>query len=115
MTVRAAGAAVGGIRQATRATPARAESTDSREQELREKVSTLVNERFGGDYQKAFRAYDANQDGQVDRAGLQTMLRDARVGSGMTRGLWADGIMDRFDTNRSRGIDWREFQGGLNR
>jgi Ca2+-binding EF-hand superfamily protein len=82
----------------------------SHEQELKTKVRNLVESRFGGDYRKAFECYDRNSDGGIDRDEVMNVLRQAGVGSGLTRGAWADGALDRLDTNHNGRVEWREFQ-----
>jgi Ca2+-binding EF-hand superfamily protein len=88
-------------------------ASSAQETELRTKLAAHVRDRFGGDYQRAFRATDADGNGQISRSELKSLLGDAGVGSALTRGAWADGVMDHFDTNRNGGISWNEFQGGL--
>jgi hypothetical protein len=93
--------------------------TDPRAAEVGRKVDDLVRSRFGGDYKKAFSHY-AGSNGEVSRAGVKQLLRDAGVGSdipipfvGTTRDAYADGLMDKFDTNKNGSVSWSEFTGGL--
>jgi hypothetical protein len=81
--------------------------------ELKTKVSALVTERFGGDYKKAFDHYDADKDGGVGRDELMQLLRDAGVGSGLTRGIWASRIIEKLDQAADAKIQWNEFESGL--
>lgn len=46
----------------------------------------------------------------MDRNELLVLLADAAIGNGMTRGVWADGIMSRFDKNRDGFIAYVELQ-----
>jgi Ca2+-binding EF-hand superfamily protein len=84
-------------------------STDQR-RELEEKVTALVAARFGGDYRAAFDHYDADRDGTINDAELKALLKDAGVGSGLTRGAWAKGVMDEADLDKNRVISWAEFE-----
>jgi len=83
---------------------------DENVKELKDKVSKLVNKKFGGDYKKAFDYYDANKDAGVDAAELKKLLEDAGVGNSLTRGAWVKGIMNRLDTNKDGKIQWSEFE-----
>ena len=38
------------------------------------------------------------------------MLEDAGVGSWLTRGAWADGIIGELDKNKDKSISWEEFE-----
>ncbi len=84
-------------------------SEDNR-RELEEKVTALVTARFGGDYRAAFTHYDANRDGVIDNDELKSLLKDAGIGSGLTRWAWAKGVMDEADTDKSGTISWAEFE-----
>lgn len=84
-------------------------SADQR-RELEEKVTALVAARFGGDYRAAFDHYDADRDGAINDAELKTLLKDAGVGSGLTRWAWAKGVMDEADTDKNQVISWAEFE-----
>jgi Ca2+-binding EF-hand superfamily protein len=79
-------------------------------QELDDKVTALVRGRFGGDYPAAFRHYDADGDGVIDRAELKTLLVDAGIGNALTRWAWAKGILTALDADGDGGISWAEFQ-----
>jgi hypothetical protein len=92
---------------------------DPRAAEVGRKVDDLVRRQYGGDYKKAFQHY-AGPNGEVSREGVKQLLRDADVGSdmqipfvGTTRDKYADGLMDKFDTNRNGSVSWSEFSGGL--
>lgn len=88
-------------------------ATSPREQELQDKVQRLVERRFGGDYQAAFDHYDSSDDRAIGRKELLRLLDDAGIGNLVTRGAWADGILDKIDGqggNRDGRIQWSEFQ-----
>ncbi len=86
---------------------------DSHVAELKTKVGALVNQRFGGDYKAAFDHYDGSHDGGVNRDELVQLLADAGVGNAFTRGMWADGIMEKLDLDKDGRIQWSEFQNGI--
>ena len=80
--------------------------------ELKEKVTALINQRYGGDWDRAFRHYAglSGIDGVVEPSDVKQLLKDADIGNGMTRGAWTSGIMDELDTDKSGGISWGEFR-----
>ncbi|NVB83312.1 MAG: EF-hand domain-containing protein [Kofleriaceae bacterium] len=82
---------------------------DEDTKELKQKVSTLVTKRFGGDYKKAFAHYDANGDGAIDKSELVGLLSEAGVGNSLTRGTWASRIIERLDTSGDLKVQWAEF------
>jgi Ca2+-binding EF-hand superfamily protein len=94
--------------------------------ELVTKVKKLVDEKFDGNYQRAFNFYDTDTltsegkikkrpDGKISKDELKRLLADAGVGNVITRGAWADGIIRKLDTNGDRCISWQEFQVMVNR
>lgn len=83
---------------------------DANERELKQKVGKLVTEQFGGDYKKAFEHYDSSRGGTVGKSELVKLLSDAGVGNGLTRGAWANKIIDKLDSNQDKSIDWSEFE-----
>ena len=80
--------------------------------ELQQKVTRLVNERFAGDWDRAFRHYAAldGSQGVVSKHAITQILKDTNIGNGFTRGAWTSGIMKELDTNKDKGISWQEFQ-----
>lgn len=90
-------------------------ATSGQEQELRTKIARLVNRApYHGDLEAAFRAYDRGDDGALNSAELRALLADARVGNGLTRGLWVDGIIEKMDelpgARRNGKVDWAELE-----
>jgi len=85
------------------------------ELELKTKIARLVNRApYHGDLEAAFRAYDRGSDGALSSAELRALLADARVGNGLTRGFWADEIIERMDqlpgARRNGKVDWAELE-----
>jgi Ca2+-binding EF-hand superfamily protein len=87
-------------------------ANDAQKRELVEKASRLFADRFGGDYRKAFEHYDRDKRG-IDRTELMEFLADAGIGSWLTRGAWADGVMSALDTDRDGVISLDEFEAVL--
>jgi hypothetical protein len=88
---------------------------DPRAAAMGRQVQNLVNQRFGGDQQRAFNHYAGGAGREVSREGVNRLLSDANVGNGLTRGAYTSGVMDQFDTNRNNAISWSEFQSGMRR
>jgi Ca2+-binding EF-hand superfamily protein len=72
-------------------------------------IKALVKNKFGGDYRAAFDAY-AGPDGKIDSDELSTVLEQAGIGNGLTRGFWVSGVLDKVDQDGDRKISWPEFQ-----
>jgi Ca2+-binding EF-hand superfamily protein len=89
-------------------------ATDAQRKELQDKVNRLVAARFGSDYDRAFGHYDRSKDGTISRDELLTLLVDAGIGSWLTRGIWADGILAELDADKDGKISKAEFQAILN-
>jgi Ca2+-binding EF-hand superfamily protein len=89
-------------------------ATDAQKQELVDKVSKLVADRFGGDYDRAFAHYDsAPKDGRITKAELGELLKDAGIGNWLTRGAWARGILAALDADKDGTISRPEFEAAL--
>jgi Ca2+-binding EF-hand superfamily protein len=86
-------------------------ATEVQKNELRDKVSKLVRDKFGGDYHKAFEHYDDDvKDGKISRRELAKLLGDAGVGNWLTRGAWVSGIIAELDTDKDGSISESEFE-----
>ncbi|MBM4360736.1 MAG: EF-hand domain-containing protein [Deltaproteobacteria bacterium] len=83
------------------------------EQELRDKVTRLVETQFKMDWVRAFDHYAVGTSATVDRERLLAMLEDAGIGNFMTRGKWADALLEKLDTNGDKRISWGEFESVL--
>jgi Ca2+-binding EF-hand superfamily protein len=88
-------------------------ATEAQRKELQDKVSRLVTARFGGDYHRAFAHYGRTPDGKIAREALVGLLKDAGVGSWLTRGAWADGILAALDADQDGTISEAEFEAVL--
>jgi hypothetical protein len=86
------------------------EEEDDNVKELKAKVGALVAKNFGGDYRAAFDHYDGDKDGGVKKDEIVSLLKDAGVGNGLTRGAWANGILKKLDKGQDGKIQWDEFQ-----
>ncbi len=81
-------------------------------------VKRLVDERFGGNWQRAFDHYAGGAGREVGKRGIERMLDDAGVDlwhGFPPQGAIASRMMDQFDTNRNGGVSWQEFNSGVRR
>lgn len=90
-----------------------APTADSRQQEVVDKVTALVQRLYHGDYRKAFDRYDMDRDGKIGAAELVQLLYDAEVGNRLTRWTWAKAVVDALDTDGDSLVSWDEFQAQL--
>lgn len=89
-------------------------ASQEQKNEIRDKVSRLVRDQFGGDYHKAFDHYDSDvKDGKISGPELSKMLSDAGIGNWLTRSTWAAGIIAELDTNKDGSISEAEFEAVL--
>lgn len=84
------------------------------QQELIEKIEALLQKKYGAtdedSMKKLFLAYDANNDGKIDKDELMRLLKDADVGNTFTRGAWVKGVIEQLDKNADKAISWDEFK-----
>jgi Ca2+-binding EF-hand superfamily protein len=91
-------------------------ATEAQKQELTDKVTKLIADRFGGDWHKAFEHYDRDkQDGKINKEELGQLLKDAGIGNWLTRGAWAKGVIAALDADKDGTISGSEFEAVLNR
>ncbi|MBA3451556.1 MAG: EF-hand domain-containing protein [Deltaproteobacteria bacterium] len=97
---------------ATKTASQHAYDGDSNKTELATKLGALVDDKYSGDLRQAFAHYGDlhSHDPSLDTAELGEMLKDAGVGNSMNRGEWVTAVFDRFDTDKSGKINWRDFQ-----
>ena len=77
--------------------------------ELVAKIKALITEQFAGNARAAFDAF-AGADGLLDPDELKDVLAQAGIGTFLTRGFWADGVISRLDKDGDARISWPEFQ-----
>ncbi len=87
-----------------------ADDEDPHVRELKHKVAAFCTNHYDGDYRKAFDDYDSNLDGMMTKDEIVELLADAGVGNRLTRGMWANGILDKLDMNQDHGVSWAEFE-----
>ena len=85
---------------------------EAEKQQLKEKITRLVDDRFNGDLDKAFRHYDGDGDGKINPGELTELLKDAGIGNWLTRGQWVKAIVDALDVDRDGAISKEELKAG---
>jgi hypothetical protein len=90
-------------------------ASEAEKRELRDKITRLVDSKFGGDWTKAFDHYAANSGAGslVERDDLKVLLKDAGIGNWITRGAWADGVIEQFDKDKDKKISADELRAAL--
>ncbi len=82
--------------------------------ELVTKIEALLRRKYGatgmGSQQRLFNSHDKDSDGMIDSGELKGLLKEARVGNGITRNAWVRGIMRRMDTDGDSKISWDEYR-----
>lgn len=76
--------------------------------ELKNAVGKLVDRRFEGNFRKCFDHY-AGDDKLISRSELLTFLKDAEVGSALTRGEWVSGVLKELDKDKDGYLSWTEL------
>ena len=80
----------------------------TREEVIR-KVTLLVKSKYGGDWQKAFKAEDKDNDNRISYDELEAILKEANVGFQMTRWAIAQAIVKELDADGDGFVSWEEF------
>lgn len=87
---------------------------ESRKQkEVVRKITELANREYGGDLVRMFDAYDKNGEGKGGSSELRELLKDAGIGSSLTRSIYARGIVSELDSDGDGEISKEEFKIGL--
>ena len=81
-------------------------------EEVVRKAAQLARDRFEGDYRKMFDHYAQKlpRTAQIDSDELTKLFEDADIGQFLTRGQWANSVMDELDTNHDGFISYLEFR-----
>jgi Ca2+-binding EF-hand superfamily protein len=72
-------------------------------------VTSLVDNKFAGDWHKAFNSFDLTGKGSLNRDELTTLLAQVGVGYKLTRWAIVSQILNVFDLNNDGLISWDEF------
>jgi hypothetical protein len=83
-------------------------ATPAQEHELQVKLTALIVDHYGGDWQKCFDEYSTG--GLASHSQIMSLLAAAGVGNVFTRPLWSKGIIAELDTNGDGKISMDEIQ-----
>jgi hypothetical protein len=81
----------------------------SRYQEMIDRVKALVDTRYSGDWKAAFAAY-AGQEDKLTEDGVKSLLKDAGVGTFVTRGVYAKAVVDALDQDKDGAVSVEELE-----
>lgn len=88
-------------------------ASERQKKEVADKVTSLIETKYDGDYVKAFDAHDSNKDGKIDADELKAVLIAAGIGNGLTRHAWIKGVMAEMDKDCDGKISYKEFRAAL--
>lgn len=75
------------------------------------KIQILITNHFESP-EKAFEFFDKNGDGKLTRKEIVKLLKQAEV-SGFIRGLVASKLIQGYDKDGDKFIDWKEFKAAI--
>jgi Ca2+-binding EF-hand superfamily protein len=81
-----------------------------RRQDVIDKIKEHVYSRFSADYKAAFKSYDRDQDGNINREELTAFLYDAEIGSRLTRSTYVRRIIEELDQDQDGLVSYTEFE-----
>ncbi|WP_432788538.1 EF-hand domain-containing protein [Polaribacter marinivivus] len=71
-------------------------------------IENLMRSKFTNP-KEAFEYFDTDNDGQLTKADLKQLLKEAKVSS-LIRGLVAEFVLNEFDKSKSGTVNWEEFK-----
>ena len=98
-----------------------AEPSEEELKEAKEKLQKLVNREFRSSTnneetsKKILEKYDTSVPvaDKLSKTELENLLSDADIGSWLTRGCWADGIIEKFDSDGDKSLSKDEIKNAL--
>lgn len=84
---------------------------DPRALDVARRIDGLVKQKYDGDYLKGFNAYA--KQGKVGPKEVDKLLKDANVGSWLTRGAYTEALIKRFDITKDGFVSVTELTAGL--
>ncbi len=78
------------------------------EESILNKIQILITNHFETP-QKAFNFFDEDHDQKLTKADIVKLLKEAEI-SGFIRGIVSSKLIDGYDKNGDKLIDWEEFK-----
>jgi hypothetical protein len=88
--------------------------TGVRAKEAADKVKQLVQDRYNGDWESAFRHY-AGSDNLLSGSEVRSLLDDAGVGTRLTRGVYAAAVVGHLDADQDGKVSADELRSVLDK
>lgn len=76
------------------------------------KIQTLITKQFNSP-EDAFNFFDANGSGTLTKKEISKLLKQAKI-NGLIRGIVADKLIEGYDTNGDKTVNWQEFKAAVN-
>jgi len=76
--------------------------------EIYNKLKILITQSFD-DPEKAFKFFDKNEDGELEKGELKVLIKEAQV-SKFLSGIVASKLLDGLDDDKTKSLNWQEFK-----
>lgn len=76
--------------------------------EIFKKLRILITQSFN-DPKLAFDFFDKNQDGELTKSELKTLIKEAEVNKFLS-GMVASKLIDGLDVDETKSLNWQEFK-----
>lgn len=82
-----------------------------KEKEILSKIKILLTQEFDNP-EDAFNFFDKNNDGDLARSEVKSLLKKAKVGK-FIRGIVSSKLIEKFDESDDKRIAWKEFKSAI--
>jgi len=82
-----------------------------KEKEILSKIKILLTQEFDNP-EDAFNFFDKNNDGDLVRSEVKSLLKKAKVGK-FIRGIVSSKLIEKFDESDDERIAWKEFKSAI--
>jgi len=80
----------------------------SSKKDIVKKIRIVLTQHFNTQ-EEAFDFFDKSGNGKLNKSEIVTLLKKAKV-SGFIRGLVAKKLIDGYDNNKDKEVNWKEFK-----
>ena len=80
----------------------------SSKKEIVKKIRIVLTQHFNTQ-EEAFAFFDKNGNGKLSKSEIITLLKKAKI-SGFIRGLVAIKLIDGYDSDKDKEVNWKEFK-----